>query len=271
MPAKPVIPAEVADELASNIEFLTEVTEARGDLTKLGRVCEELCTHYRALGICMLSEDADLDGFFHHLIQSAITRRFYLQGIAGKVDAEPQHSRASFLDPVFDAIAARQWTLTQELLELAPRAWSQGEEYEDDFCYADFLRLLLTEPTATTDAVIARWTAALEGGEDLRLELAHALRKRDPSELASALRNLLQKRNTESGEIAHPEDGSLLADEATFFPNWWISVEGLALLAIAERMGMRVEGEFPSCPALARTAEFGPFVSRGYPNVLANV
>ena len=263
MPFKPVTPADVADELTSHLEFLGEVVDARQDLLRLGIACEEFSTHYRALGICLFSEFADVDGFFHHLIQSALTRRHYLRGTRG--EGEARHRRASFIDPVFDAVAARQWNLAAEILGLVSQEWLQGEEYEDDFAYADFVRRLLTESSSGVDDLLAHWMEVLEGGEDLRLDVARALHARDEDLFKGALLRLLRRNEAEAREIADPVDGSLLADEATFFPNRWVSVEGLALLTIAAQRGIIVDEDVAACPKLLRSGEFGPFKSVGFP------
>ena len=65
MPSAPVTPASLIPELKDGLAFLDEVIEARdGDLGRLGKSCEELCTHYRALGICHLSGEGDTDASF---------------------------------------------------------------------------------------------------------------------------------------------------------------------------------------------------------------
>lgn len=268
MPFKPVVPSDVAEELGSHLDFLGEVVDARQqDLLQLGNVCEEFSTHYRALGICMLSENADVDGFFHHLIQSALTRRHYLQGVRAGGGGEPRYRRASFIDPVLDAIAAHQWQLATDIFALVSHEWLQGEEYEDDFAYADFLRRLLTQSSAGIDPLLEHWARVLEGGEDLRLDVAKALHTRDVDAFGDALRRLLRTKEAEARAMADPVDGSLLADDATFFPNRWVSIEGLALLTIAGRLGIEPPDEFQACPPLARAGEFGPFQSRGYPGI----
>jgi hypothetical protein len=245
MAADTITPGALKEDLAAYLEFLTEVAETRVDPLKLTEEYEELSRYYRALGICQLSGEGDVDGFFHYMIQSALTRRHYLQAARAAGGGEPRYRRASLLDPVLDAIAARQWRLAAELFQLVAHAWTEGEEYEDDFCYADFLRLVLTDSRAGIEALLLRWAEVLEGGVDLRIE----------AELAK------------TAAIADPIDGSIEAYELTFFPNRWISVEGLALLALAERCGLDVPDLFPACPPLARERTFVAFRSRGYPNV----
>jgi hypothetical protein len=267
MPYGSITPSTARHEVSDYLDLLTDAAEARRDLLKMGKVCEDFCTHYRALGICLLSGDADLDGFFAHLMQSALTRRHYLAGIQTVGGGEPCYRRDSFIDPVFDAIAARQWRLAAEILRFGSRDWLEGEEYEDDFCYADFFRRLLTEAGAGIGKLFVHWEEVLEGGVDHRLAVAKALDARDPVAFSEALAALLDAEEAKARAIADPLTGSSRADELTFFPNRWVSVEGLALLAIAENLGLSPIGDFLACPPLARRGSATSFRSRGYPHV----
>ena len=265
MPAAPLTPDDLKEDLAAYVDFCTEVAETRVDPAKAGEEYEDLSRYYRALGICQLSGDADVDGFFHHLIQSALARRHYLDGVQAAGGGEPRHRRASFLDPAFDAIAARQWKLAGDIFRQVAHSWTEGDEYEDDFCYAEVIRRLTTEDPAPLEPLLAHWHEVLEGGEDLRLEVATALIARDPATFTEALAAHLSKEDAKARAIADPEDGCSLADDPPFFPNHWVSIEGLALLALAEKRGMEVQDLFKGCPPPARAGVFGPFRSRGYP------
>ncbi|HOX46180.1 MAG TPA: hypothetical protein PK668_21430 [Myxococcota bacterium] len=267
MPTAPVTPAALETELLGYVDFFTEVVETRGDPLEAAEELGELSRHYRALGICRLSADADADGFFHYLIQSALTRRFYLQAAQAAGGGDPRHRRASLLEPVLDALAARQWSLARELFELASAEWTQGEEYEDDFCYAAFVRRSLLEPRDDLVTLLARWERVLEGAPDPRLEVARSFVGRAPEAVAAALRSLLVTEGEKARAMADPEAGSVLAEELPFLPNRWVSVEALALLALAERRRIDVQGSFPACPPLARAGVFGAFQSRGFPHV----
>lgn len=265
MPAEPVTPSALKEDLAAYVDFFTEVAETRAQPARAGEEHEELSRYYRAMGICQLSGDADVDGFFHYLVQSALTRHHYLNAVQASGGGDPRHRRASFIDPVFDAIAARQWKLAGNLFRLVAHNWTEGEEYEDDFCYAEVIGRLATDAPEGPEPLLARWQEILEGGDDRRLELTRALIARDKAAFSEALTALLAAQDAKARAIADPEDGSVLADEPPFFPNHWISIEGLALLALAERRGMEMPGMFKACPPLARTEVFSPFQSLGYP------
>jgi len=261
-----VTPSSLEPDIASYLDFLAEVAEARRDPLKMPEEMEDFCRHHRAFGICRLSGEADVDGFFHHLIQSALTRRHYLQAAQAAGGGEPRYRRMSMLEPVFDAMAARQWRLATGLCQLMAQEWTEGEEYEDDFCYGDFLRRALSEPATDVTAPFSRWERVLDGATDHRLEVARSLAASQPEDFVAALHALLRAADEEERTIADPVDGSVLAEELPFFPNHWVSIEGLALLALAERRGIDLQGTlFSRCPPLARSGAFGPFRSLGYP------
>jgi hypothetical protein len=265
LPDGPVTPTELLEDLSEAIDLFTEVAEERVDLLRLGNVFEQLSMYYRALGICHLSAKGAVGDFLQYLVQSALTRRHYLAGVAG--GGEARYRRASFLDTVLDAMAARQWRLSASLFQSVAQTWTEGEEYEDDFCYADFLRRIATDAPAGIDDLLTRWEAVLEGHADVRLDVARAFVARSPGDFEQALSALLASAEQRAAAIADPVTGSLLADEETFFPNRWVSVEGLALLALAERVGIDAAQEFPACPPLARNGRLPGFRSKGYPNV----
>jgi hypothetical protein len=267
MPSEPVTPAALEPDLEGYVDFLTEVVETRNDPLLAAEEMEDLSTYYRALGICRVASEGDVDGFFHFLVQSALTRRFYLKAAHAAGGGEPRYRRASLLGPTFDAMAARQWRLAGELFALASSDWTPGEEYEDDFCYAAFVRGLALDPTQDLAPLLERWRKILQGASDPRLDVALSFASRVPDEMTNALRALLEIEAAKAMDLADPDDGSVLADELPFFPNHWVSVEALALLALAERQHLELPGPFRACPPLVRAGVFGPFRPRGFPYV----
>jgi len=73
MPTRPVTPGLLIPEIIANIEFIDDVIDARHDLATLGDCCADLCAQYRAMAICLLSGQADVEGFFDHLIAPSCT------------------------------------------------------------------------------------------------------------------------------------------------------------------------------------------------------
>lgn len=267
MATRPTTPETLGPELVMHLGDLIPRAEAAEGTAALGEFAEELSIHYRAFGICVLADEADADVFFQWLIHSALTRRHYLATVGARGLGEPRYLRASFVDPLLDAVAARQWKLAGDIGRLSAPDWLEGQEYEDDFCYGDFLRKVVAQSEAGPIVdLLARWRRVLEGGGDPRLNVAEAFVAKDAGEFEVALRSLLQANERKAMEMADPTGGSILSSDYPFFPNRWVSVEGLALLAAAERAGIPVDFDLEACPRVARVAMSTPFRPRTYPN-----
>jgi hypothetical protein len=265
MSSSPLTPEALGPQIVSYLDWLVESAEQAEGTAELGPVIEDICVHYRALAICMFADDGNVDDLFHWLLHSPLARKHYLVTVHGQMLGEPRYARASFVDPVLDAVAARQWSLAAEISAFESSTWLEGEEYEDDFCYGAFLRCAITG--SPTDAVLGQWKRALEGGRDHRLAVAEALQSKAGTEFEQALRALLRANEAKARAMADPKNPSVLAEDFPFAPNRWMSIEGLALLALAERAGLLTHYELEGCPASARAASYAPFRSRAYPNL----
>jgi hypothetical protein len=253
-------------EIVAQLGISAEWARAAVGTPKMGEWQEDLCLHYRAMAICVLVSDGDVDGFFHWLLHSPITRKFYLRATGARSPDQLRYARASFVDPVLDAVVARQWKLAVDIGAATCPDWLDGIEYEDDFCYGDFIRRAVSQDDAGIDAVLARWRAALEGGDDVRLEIAEALHQKKVDAFERSLVAMLEAREAMAMKMTDPEMRSPLASELPFYPNRWVSIDALAFLAIAERQGLVVDGELLACPRLVRAGQYAPFRSLGYPD-----
>jgi hypothetical protein len=107
----------------------------------------------------------------------------------------------------------------------------------------------------------------LEGGSDVRLELARALVNKDQESFVSSFAGLLEDHEQKMRKIADPRRDSVLAREYTFEPNRYVMVEGLAILKVAEVLGLTLETEYKFCPSLVRRAEYAPFSPLTFPSI----
>ncbi len=262
----PATPQTLGPLLVAQIETLIGWARQKEGTAGLGEKTEDLCRSYRALAICTLSEGADTTGFFHWLLHSPIMRKYYLETVDQKGLGAPQYRRVGFVDPILDAMAARQWELAVQIGHLSATDWLEGFEYEEDYCYGEFLRLAARGAMTEIPVVLSRWARVIGGGEDLRLTLAESIASHDSPGFEFGLRSLLQDAAARANQAASPDEGSVLASEYSFHPNRWVSIEGLALLAIAEREKIGVDFELEGCPRIARAANYPPFQPRAYPN-----
>jgi Immunity protein 49 len=219
-------------------------------LDQLGSVCMDVTTKLRAAAIIALLTKADSDLFFHNLIRSARCRLQYLERLRD-ADRHGEHHQASGrVGPFLDAVAAEDFVTARRIASLAARVWLQGHEYEDDYCYAQLVHGLVAAPGETVDfdPLLARFEQVLAGVPDARLDVVHALVRRDQSAFGASFEALLRQRSRqiESQKARHKiEEPAMVAERQVY-------VEGLALLRIAQRLGLRTQVEYMYCPSLAR-------------------
>jgi hypothetical protein len=258
---------ELHDQLLLYLNFLIEFVERDPSIQSIGKRCHEISRHYRALGICSLLVEGDIDEFFHNLIRSAQTRQYFLDRCRQENYLSDFYLAASFNGPFFDAVAANQFQLAGAIARLSPQEWHERDEYEDDFAYAHFLHGLVlnqTEGLAQGPAILERFERALEGPLSPRLAVCKAMLTRDTDDFESAFGELLAAREAEMAAARL----TVAAEEETFEPESGVFVEGLALLKLAGRLGVTPAPEHTMCPSMARRTDYRPFVPDGFPNRL---
>ncbi|MFY0562676.1 Imm49 family immunity protein [Archangium lansingense] len=155
--------------------------------------------------------------------------------------------------PFFDAVAAGDYEGAALIARHSRRSWAQGEEYEEDFLFVDFLMKLffLDAPARDCEALLERYEACLQGAEDLRLDICKALLSADSEAFNEALERFLEARKDSLEEMAETQT----FPEEMRATEWNLSVEGVALARLAERKGLRTEEEYLHVPSLAREDE----------------
>jgi hypothetical protein len=156
---------------------------------------------------------------------------------------------------VCDAIAANDYGLAVQIIEASPSEFMQGHEYEDDFCYAQLLHGLITGSDARASDLLARFEAYVEGAPNGRYLTAKSLSDRRQSDFNEAFEQLLRDRQQEIAKEI--ERGQIESPHVVMARR--IFVEGLAILRLAEKMGLQTEEEYRFCPSLARVPMTEPF------------
>jgi len=259
---------ERLEEILLYANMLVETAIEQDSVASMGKLCNDISKYYRALGICGVLLNADTDVFFHGLIQSALTRKYYLNRCVEENVLNNPARKASFVGPFLDAIAANQFRLAVKIASLSPDRWWKGYEYEEDFTYAYFLhKFVYFNDINLGDLriIFDSFENLLEEQSSERLEICRAFLYSDQAQFEEAFSNLLDSHEKNMEEIADPNLDSILAQEYTFEPNRWIFVEGLAILRIAERLGFQTEKEYKYCPSIARLSDFRPFISDSFP------
>jgi len=248
------------------IEFeLNEIAEDNS-LSSIGSGCERITGNYRSLAICRLLMDGDTYGFYHDLIRSAHTRRYYVSRCHNEKNVQNRRLMASLSEPFFDALASNQWSLAVDIALLSSQIWWEEEEYEDDFCYAHFFHQYISfssNSLAGLPATLDQFENSLEGAASTRLNLCKSFLARDQRSFDEAFEELLDERTSQ----IETEKSSALGEEIAFQTEQYIFVEGLAILRMAERVGLATQRDYVFCPGIARLPMKKAFPDDGYPKV----
>ncbi|RYZ43011.1 MAG: hypothetical protein EOO71_05425 [Myxococcaceae bacterium] len=211
----------------------------------------KLAHAYRTLAMCQLLLQADAQAFCVNLRRSAQTaHQFFTQLRLGR-GFNPVHSCASRAFSFTDALVAGDLPTARELGRLLPTHHDPRIEYEDDFLLPHCMGLMLLAPPereAMLVAALARWRAVLEGGADPYLDAIHALLGRDGTAFDDALERLIHARGQQFAQGRR----DMSIDEETQLTEGRLFMKGLALLRLAEVLGLETQQGYAMMPSLAR-------------------
>lgn len=243
--------ADYLQAIAYDIAFwMTAFQNPDFPIGQLGDVCVDITGKLRAAGIIALLTKADSDTFLHNLMRSARCRLQYLERLSEAHREGEHHQGSGRVDPLLDAIAAQDFATARQIAASSPRDWQRGHEYEDDYCYAQIVHGLIAPPGSGADPspLFQRFESVLDGAPDARLDVTRALARRDQPAFETAFEALIARRTEQiEADMARKriEDPPVIAERQVY-------VEGLAMLRIAERLGLNTQTEYLYCPSMAR-------------------
>ena len=224
-------------------------------LDELGQLSMEVCTKLRALACYRLLKDGKPNSFYHNLIRSGLVRLRYLERCLSDGALEDHFRGSGRFKPLCDAVAAADKVHSLQIAERSPTEFLQGHEYEDDYCYAQLLHGLIAGNKTRATELLARFERYLEGSANGRFLVAKALIERTQGGFESGFDELLEDRQREiasdikRGEIESPQ---VLMSRRLF-------IEGLAILRVADEVGLKTQEEYLFCPSIARVPMTIPF------------
>jgi hypothetical protein len=234
------LPIAVANAVDENIDLLAGVVNRSAERDEV----LAFCRNFRIAGIGLLLVSGSADPFRRMLHMSGRAFAHYLD------KADPSAKRTSQSDPFFDAVAAGDMATAEEIAVRSSRSWVAEEEYEEDFLFPEYLmqRFFLGAAKPAREDLLVRWEAALQGSEDGRCDVCKALEHGDGPALGPALERLLRERKDRFDRLAERE---AIAPEV-YDTEGQVAIEGLALVRLAESLGLPTEREYPNVPSLAR-------------------
>ncbi|WP_163991486.1 Imm49 family immunity protein [Pyxidicoccus caerfyrddinensis] len=238
--ASKFLPVFIGNALGDNEELLPAFTAGKGGLKEALRFCQ----NFRIAGIGSLLMSGTAARFHECLHASA---RAFVQFASAAPEAQKLTSRA---EPFFDAVACGDTEAARELARLLPRAADKNREYEEDFLFVRFLmdHFFLGRDASEGRDLLERYEKVLEGSEDPRLAVCHALLAVDGAGFDDALTRMMNAREVRFGKLRDKEalEPEVLETEG------YVSIEGLALVRLAVSKGLQPLEDVLFIPSVAR-------------------
>jgi hypothetical protein len=236
--------SQFLDVLISNAA--EEMAEMLGALRRGGlrpRDALWYCHLCRIRGIGQLLLDGTPESFHRELWRSG---RVIWASLERADDSEKATGR---LFPFFDAVSVTDWEGAAGIAAHARRSWNHEKEYEEEFLYAYFLMNLffMDGDIGACTALLRRYEEVVDGEPDTRLGLCKALLGGEQIEFDAALAAFLDEYLERYRRLTRKEAISqeVAATEAH------VSIEGLALLRLAQRRGLKPRRDYPGVPSIA--------------------
>jgi hypothetical protein len=245
-----VVKAQLLDEVKDHMALVA----AGRAMADISAEMELLSGLFQAVAICHLLESLDVQEFRANLMRSAQARIYFLRKSREQGNLSDRRLALGRTEALLDALAAGSTPLVQELARHVVSTWHPGWEYEEDHLYFLSLQALATKgPGEQVDALLARYAALQPDPLDPRFNVTRALARRDAVAFEQSLLQLMADRDetqqTRLAQLLEPDIKACL-----HWPRCFVSIEGLALLALARRMKLATPDLVPLCPADAQLA-----------------
>jgi hypothetical protein len=238
--------------------WLVQIFEEELPIEELAPLSEDVSGKLRALAITALLTDANINLYCHHLIRSARVRVHFLDQCLKKNELNEIRRASSRNEPLFDAIAVKDIGLARRIASLSPEQWFSNVEYEEDYAYTQIIQRILPDNQLNAESVqnlMDQFERVLEGNSSARFDLCIALLKKDQDIFDEAFEDLITERDS---QVSNEKSRWLMIDSVTL-ANQYLFIEGVAILQLAETLGLQTKQEYRYCPAMARFPMTKPF------------
>ncbi len=215
---------------------------------ELLRQHDAVSLHLHTIAVACLLVDGDAQKLFLNLTRCAENGLLFLKLLRRRALPLPAASKNV---PLLAALAAGDFERAAAI-SVASRddRDEEGREYETEFLWARALQLLAAPraDAAAVEPILARLVELDPGAYADRAGAVRALLAGD----AAAFEEAIAGAALAYEQVTEARARSFTTPVTTFAPHRFVWLEGLALLRLGERAGLRVERELKYCPRLAR-------------------
>lgn len=242
-------------DAAMMVPDLLEAFDPGAPREELVRIGADLVLQFHILAAATLLVDANVEKFFLHLSRCAENglRLLTLLGRRGLALLPASHDI-----PLLAALAAGDWARAAAIVQhSADQRDRAASEYEDEFLWARALQLLAVEggDGRVLGEALDRLEALDPAGYGDRIAVARAIAARDGEQLEEAIGKAAQA----YAQVTEKRAAAFGTPVRKFAAHRHLWLEGLALLRLGERAGLRVKQQLRYCPRLARSAMPTPY------------
>lgn len=204
------------------------------------------CRQWRRRGIGRFLMSARPSELWADLARSSSALAAHLTATGGRNVA------ASKCEPWFDAVVIGDWAGADVIARGASTVLLPDLEYEEDYLHVKLLQALTAgrQGKAALERMLVRQRELAVEGPAARTEVGQALVDADAGALSDALERLLGERALRYAEARAAE----VVTEEEWATEAHVCIEGLAIVRLAERLGLQVEPGLQFIPDLLRAA-----------------
>ncbi|NOZ52462.1 MAG: hypothetical protein GXP08_04860 [Gammaproteobacteria bacterium] len=242
-----ILVENATDEIQDIVE---EIDDGDDFEAQLGQLISDLCTRYRRRAAACFFLEADTGAFYRDLFKSAQAFLYFLKRASedSAIDRYPLTTGRSA--PFFDAIAGQNMALARAIAQHSPQTFADGDEYEDDFFYYHFLMRLYFFETDKKEltSILGQLSSAVTQESTYKAGICKALLGKDSEGFNENLSTLLL---AHQGTYDRYREQEIEQDDIIDVESN-ISIEGLALIRLAEIRDIVTAKEYRLIPGISR-------------------
>ena len=203
-----------------------------------------LCASFRQRGVCSLLLHGRAKPFFENAMQSSAAFAYFLPSCSN--DAK----RTSEAHPLYDALGAGYWDCAKVIARHSRETCNHDYEYEEDFLFVLFLikHFFFQASLKECKAILIEHERIADGQESEKRGLCQSFLERDSNLFNKSLYAFLEQRLEEIQ--AKIKRGTMPEETACW--RGFFSIEGIAFVRLAERLGLKTEPEYLHIPSIVR-------------------